>query len=121
MTGENQLHMDAPQDMYTMSDQRVSHVVEPHEWVQIKKGSGSDLFNWALALMFGSLGFAQNLWNTACTDHPTGWDRFGAMLFFGLLFSGIALFIVSRNQKSDFDKACKSIDGRTPKPFTGRA
>jgi hypothetical protein len=119
MSGETRLEMNAPQDMYTMSDQRISHVIQPHEWAQIKKGSGSELFNWALALLFGALGFAQNLWNEIYGKTPTGWDRFGAMLFFGLLFSGIALFIVSRNQKSDFDKACTEIDGRTPRPFSG--
>jgi hypothetical protein len=111
------LQIDAPTEMYTMSSQRVSHFIQPHEWAILRLGSGSSLFDWALGLLTGSLGFTQNLYCEIYVETPTNWDRFASMLFFGLLFSGAALLIVSLRKGNDFGKIVKEIDSRQPQPF----
>lgn len=117
MPDQPTLQINAPVDMYTSASERVSHFIQPHEWAVIRMGSGSSLFDWALGLMSGSLGFAQNIWNEVFKNTPTGWDRFASMLFFGLLFSGVALLVVSLRKKSDFKTIVDEIDKRPKVPF----
>jgi hypothetical protein len=122
MTGQNQLQINAPQDMYTMSDQRVSHVIQPHEWVLIKRCEGSELREWAIGLCGASFGFTQNVYNVGqwvYSGKPplTAWDVIAALFFTLLASAGVALFVVAWGKKGEFAALIAEIDKRRPLPF----
>lgn len=119
-----------------MSEKRVGHFIQAHEWAVLKKGNASEHREWMIGLGGGALGFFQNVFRVGAWffTKPTSVktltgeiavppalapiDVVGAFIFFAMIAAAFAIFLICRKIQSDFSSAVKEIDGRTPKPFS---
>ena len=115
------LEINAPEQMYTVAERRIDHLIAAHEWAIIKHGDGNKLIDYALVALGSGLGFLQNIyqvWLWASRGTPlTGWDVVASVLC-GIFFaSAVSLYLAARKFKSVYQQTISEIDGRQPQRF----
>lgn len=118
MTGS--FHVDAPQDMYTMPDQRTWHYITEDQFAVIKSGTKNSLFDYHLLFLGAFLGCIQNVLHVYESIQakmvPTLGDEAGAFICAMSGMAALVLFATARSRGSPCDKLLKEIESRQKKP-----
>lgn len=119
MSGE--LSIKAPQEVYTMPDQRVMHWISDEQVTLIETGTSSKSFDIALVGVGASLGFAKDFVAVVLTllkgEAIAGGPFFSAALFLVSAAAAGAFFLSHRRKEDPLKTLCGELRSRQRKEF----
>lgn len=116
------LQIDAPQELYTMPEERVMHWISDEQLATLDSGGRDQFFDYFLAAVCVAIGFVQNLFNlyNGLTSNPQdveSWDVIASILCVAAFAVSGAFFLASNRKHDPVKRVIADIRKRQTKRF----